>query len=52
MRWEICAREKKWDLALGVASVLLRAEPDHPLASVHRSLCFYDMDWLSAFRPR
>ena len=52
VRWEICAKEKKWDLALAVAAALIRAAPDHPLARVHRSVGFYGLERLSAFRAR
>ncbi len=47
VRWEICTKTNKWDVALETASALIRAEPDHPLGLVHQSFCLYDLERLS-----
>jgi len=44
VRWEICARAKKWDAALQIATALVRVAPDHPLGWVHRSFCLYELE--------
>jgi len=44
VRWEICARAKKWDAALEIASALVQVAPDHPLGWVHRSFCLHESE--------
>jgi len=44
VRWEICAKTRKWDLALEIASALVQAVPDHPLGWVHRSFCLHELE--------
>jgi predicted Zn-dependent protease len=44
LRWEICAKEKKWDAALEIASALVQVVPDHPLGWVHRSFCLHELE--------
>ncbi len=44
VRWEVSAKAKKWDLALEIASALVKAVPDHPLGWVHRSFCLHELE--------
>jgi len=44
VRWEICAKAKKWDAALEIASALVQVAPDHPLGWVHRSFCLHEAE--------
>ena len=38
VRWQICAKAKKWKGALDIASALIQLVPEHPLGWVHRSV--------------
>lgn len=44
VRWEICAKAKQWDVALEIASSLVRVVPDHPLGWVHRFFCLHELE--------
>ncbi len=44
VRWNIYARTKKWDLALQIASALIRTVPEHPLGWIHRSFCLHELE--------
>jgi len=44
VRWEICAKAKKWDAALEIASALVQVVPEHPLGWVHRSFCLHELE--------
>jgi predicted Zn-dependent protease len=43
VRWRLYARNKQWDLALRIASALVRTVPEHPLGWIHRSFCLHEM---------
>ena len=43
VRWHICARTRKWDAALDLASALIQSAPEHPLGWVHRSYCLHEL---------
>lgn len=44
VRWEICAKAKKWDAALEIASALVQVVPEHPLGWVHQSFCLHELE--------
>jgi len=43
VRWHICARARKWEAALELASALIQLAPEHPLGWVHRSYCLHEL---------
>lgn len=43
VRWQIYAKEQKWDAALDIASALIQLVPEHPLGWVHRSFSLHEM---------
>jgi hypothetical protein len=38
VRWQICARELKWDACLDIAVALVQTAPERPAGWIHRSV--------------
>lgn len=43
IRWQLLARERKWEPCLAIASALVEMLPELPLGWVHRSYCLHEL---------
>jgi predicted Zn-dependent protease len=43
LRWQICAKEKKWEECVEVAQALIKAAPKRPMGWIHRSYALHEM---------
>ena len=43
LRWQVCATERQWEAALGIASILTDLRPEHPVSWIHRSFALHEL---------
>jgi len=43
VRWQVCAKTKKWEMATKVAQEMAEKLPDHPLGFIHQAYSLHEL---------
>jgi len=44
VRWEVYAKEKKWEACVDIAAAIIKLDPNRPEAWIHRSFALHELE--------